>query len=196
MLKDGYTDIAPGKIAAVVTYLAMTAPPVDLERPALDLAPLRGDPARYRALFRRVGEPWLWFGRAGLSDDALARIIDDPAVEAYALRHDGADAGLLELDFRNPGECELGYFGLVPEATGRGLGRSLMREAIARAFARPIGRFFVHTCTLDDPRALPFYIRAGFRPYKRAIEVADDPRLAGALPMEAAPHCPVLPPQD
>jgi hypothetical protein len=67
-----------------------------------------------------------------------------------------------------------------------------MNAAIRRAFAKPVDRFFLHTCSLDHPAALAFYIRAGFTPYKRAIEVADDPRLTGRLPRTAAPHVPVI----
>jgi GNAT superfamily N-acetyltransferase len=194
---DGYTSLPPGKIATVVTYLEM------LGRPAI--APTRkpdtwtlqridGDHQRYRALFRRVGEPWLWFSRAVMTDEKLASILDDPEVEAYAL-HDGTcDVGLLELDFRAGEEVELAFLGLVPGFIGQGAGRFLMNEAIGRAFAKPIRRFFVHTCTLDSPGALPFYIRSGFTPYRRAIEVVDDPRLLGLLPLEAASHVPVLAP--
>jgi GNAT superfamily N-acetyltransferase len=75
---------------------------------------------------------------------------------------------------------------------GSGAGRFLMNEAIARAFARPIERLFVHTCTFDHPGAVDFYKRSGFTPYKLAIEIHDDPRLTGALPREAAPHVPLL----
>ena len=58
----------------------------------------------------------------------------------------------------------------------------------------PIERFWVHTCTLDSPQALGFYIRSGFAPVERQIEVFDDPRLTGVLPETAAPHIPVLRP--
>ncbi|MFD0464219.1 GNAT family N-acetyltransferase [Microvirga aerilata] len=152
------------------------------------------DRRRYRALFRQVGEPWLWFSRAVMPDDKLAGILNDPRVEAYALRDGTSDVGLLELDFRSGDEVELAFFGLVPGHIGRGAGRFLMNEAIGRAFARPIRRLFVHTCTLDSPGALPFYIRSGFTPYRRDIEVVDDPRLLGLFPLEAAPHIPVLVP--
>ena len=67
-----------------------------------------------------------------------------------------------------------------------------MNEALELAFLRPIERLFVHTCSLDHPAALPFYVRSGFAPYKRAIEVADDPRLTGRLPRGAAPQVPFL----
>lgn len=192
---DGYTDLPPGKIATIVTYLEMLRRPAPLSFQKPDgwsLQRIDQDHGRYRALFRTVGEPWLWFSRAVMADDALAGILDDAKVEAYAL-HDGtADLGLLELDFRTEGEVELAFLGLAPGFTGKGAGRFLMNEAVSRAFAGPIERFFVHTCTLDSPSALTFYMRSGFTPYRRAIEVADDPRLLGFLPMDAAPHVPVL----
>jgi GNAT superfamily N-acetyltransferase len=195
---DGYTDLPPGKIATIVTYLEMRKQP-DLppfrQPEAWTLQRIDHDHARYRSLFRAVGEPWLWFSRAMMPNDKLAAILDDPKVEAYAL-HDGTgDVGLLELDFRPDDEVELAFLGLVPGFIGQGAGRFLMNEAIRRAFARPAQRFFVHTCTLDSPGALTFYMRSGFTPYRRAIEVADDPRLHGHLPKEAAPHIPLLVPQ-
>jgi GNAT superfamily N-acetyltransferase len=195
---DGYTDLPPDKIATIVTYLEMR------ERPPLSPTPvpqgwtlqrIDADLARYRRLFRMVGEPWLWFSRAVMPDDRLAEILGDPEVQAYALNDGRADVGLLELDFRTEGEVELAFLGLVPGFIGQGAGRFLMNEAIARTFARPIRRFFVHTCTLDAPGALAFYLRSGFTPYKRAIEVAEDPRLLGFLPRESAPHVPVLKPR-
>nr|WP_246736045.1 GNAT family N-acetyltransferase [Enterovirga sp. DB1703] len=186
-------ELPPGKIAAVATYLQMTRPP---RQPAGArsgrFAPLRGDLGRYRRLFAEVGRPWLWFSRAALSDAQLRAIIDDPAVEALAYVADGADAGILELDFRKAGECELAFLGLVPGAIGRGLGRQLAAEAIRRAFARPISRLWLHTCTLDHPAAVRFYLSVGFVPYRRALEVADDPRLTGGLPRDAAPDVPIV----
>ncbi|WP_342633212.1 GNAT family N-acetyltransferase [Microvirga flavescens] len=192
---DGYTDLPLGKVASIVTYLEMRERP-RLARAAkpegLSLERLKGDVERYRALFNRIGEPWLWFGRAVISDAALLAIIGHPKVEAYVLTDGARDLGLLELDFRKKGEAELAYFGLVPEAVGKGVGRFMMSEAIRRAYAKDIKRFFVHTCTLDSPSALPFYIRSGFKPYKRAVEVADDPRLCGFLPLDVGPLVPIL----
>jgi GNAT superfamily N-acetyltransferase len=194
---DGFTDLPPGKIATVVTYLEMRErPPASkVQAPkAWTLQRIDTDHQRYRTLFRKVGEPWLWFSRAVMPDRKLAAILDNPKVEAYALHDGAADVGLLELDFRSEDEVELAFLGLVPGFIGKGAGRFLMNEAIRRAFAKPIRRFFVHTCTLDSPSALPFYIRSGFRPYRRALEVADDPRLLGFLPLDTAPHIPVLTP--
>ncbi len=192
---DGYTDLPSGKIAAVVTYLEMRSPPPALPAEAPEgwsLQSLNADRDRYKTLYRRVGEPWLWSSRLVMSDEELAGILGHPKVEAYAL-HDGQDdVGLLELDFRPQGEAELAFLGLVPGVIGKGAGRFLISEAVRRAFARPIERFFVHTCSLDHPAALAFYRRAGFEPYRRAIEVTDDPRLRGIIPIDCAPQVPVL----
>jgi hypothetical protein len=35
------------------------------------------------------------------------------------------------------------------------------------AWAQPISKLLVNTCTLDHPRALPLYQRLGFTPYSR-----------------------------
>jgi GNAT superfamily N-acetyltransferase len=194
MFDDGYTDLPPGKIAAIVTYLEMQAAPPSRPAPAgaWSLAPIGGDLARYRALYREVGEPWLWSSRVLTGDAALQAILNNPGVETLALRRDDADIGLLELDFRVTGACEVAFFGVASAAFGTGAGRFLMNAAITRAFAQPIARLWLHTCTLDHPGAVAFYMRSGFRPYKRAVEVFDDPRLTGLMPREAAPHAPVI----
>jgi GNAT superfamily N-acetyltransferase len=129
-----------------------------------------------------------------LSTGALEAIIQHPKVEIFSLTVGGRDEGLLELDFREDRECELAFFGVTSRCIGRGAGRVLMNAAIERAWSHPIRRFWVHTCTLDHPAALQFYIRSGFRPYRRQIEIADDPRLSGLIPETAAPHVPIIRP--
>jgi GNAT superfamily N-acetyltransferase len=195
-LKDGRFAVPAGKVAAVVTHLAMRAPPAP--RPAPHdggwrvRRVRRPSAAWYRQYFRRVGEEWLWSSRLKLEPSALQAILDDPRVEVYRLSSASADAGLLELDFRGARRCELAFFGLLPEFIGKGGGRVLMNYAIARAWQRPIDCFSVHTCTLDHPQALLFYLRSGFLPCKREIEIADDPRLTLGFPSRAAPHVPML----
>jgi hypothetical protein len=50
----------------------------------------------------------------------------------------------------------------------------------------------VHTCTFNHPSAVAFYQRSGFRPFRRQIEIADDPRLDGTAPRSAAKHVPII----
>jgi GNAT superfamily N-acetyltransferase len=127
-----------------------------------------------------------------MSDADLAAIIHAPLVEVYALVQDGRDEGLLELDFRGPGQCELAFFGVTAKLIGSGAGSWLMNRALELMWARQVARVWVHTCTLDHPAALAFYRRAGFRPFRRQVEIADDPRLDGTLPRSAARHVPII----
>ena len=196
MMLDGYTDVPPGKIAAVVTYLEMRAPP------ALPSAPpppdfrvrrvLQPDLDWYRALYRAVGENWLWFSRLRLSNAELREIIHHPQVDVFALAHDRHDIGLLEFDRRQFPDIEMAFFGITPAWIGRGAGRALLQHCLPLAWETGPQRLWLHTCTSDHPGALRFYTKAGFGPYKRAIEVADDPRVSGQLPRSAAPHLPIL----
>ncbi len=194
-LADGYHDLPRGKIAMVVTHLQMTAPaPLrGVPQPAgTEFAELPRDPDVYRDLIRRVGQDWLWFARLELDDLALCAIIESDDVDIRTLRKDGRTEAILELDFRVPGECELAYFGVTPVLIGSGAGAWLMDRAVEIAWSRNISRFHVHTCTLDSPQALGFYVRSGLKPYKRQIEICDDPRRSGIHPETAAPQIPLL----
>jgi len=187
-------DLPDGQLAALVTYLEMTAPPSEpVPQSSLQLRHIgRPDPDAYRALFRKVGAPWLWFSRLRLSDEELLAIIGDETVELYEVAAVEAIVGMLELDFRVTGECELAFVGLVPELSGQGHGRWLLAEAVRLAWRQGVNRVHVHTCSLDHPAALAAYRRVGFVAYKRAVERFTDPRLTGVLPADCAPQVPLL----
>ncbi len=188
----GLIDIAPGEVGTVVTFLEMR------ERPKL--RPLPPSPLRimpwtdirpdqYRVLFRRVGGRWLWFSRLRMDDATLMANI----AELHVVRDPrGVEVGMLELDFSTAGECLIRFLGLVPELAGKGHGKWLFGQVMALTWRAGISRVHVTTCSLDHPAALPSYIRAGFVAYRRAFESFPDPRLIGALPVDAAPQIPVL----
>lgn len=195
-MQSEFWDVPEGKIAAVVTHLEMLAPPPPRAVPDVDATfvhHVKPDLDWYRDLFLRVGgHDWMWFSRLGLSDGDLRAVLHRDDVSVYSVQVNGRDEGLLELDFTTKGDCELGYFGLTSAMVGKGAGRWLMDHAIRLAWAQDISRFHVHTCTLDSPQALPFYIRSGFTAYRRQIEIADDPRKIGVLPKDSAPHEPII----
>ena len=189
-----YQPVQPGELAAVVTFLEMREAP--LAEPPESTLRLRRvaepEPGQYRALFRKIGAPWLWFSRLAMSDDALHAIIGDPGVELYEVAAVEPVVGMLELDFRVPGECEIAFVGLVADLAGQGRGRWLLAHALRLAWREGISRVHVHTCTLDHPAALRAYERAGFTAYRRAIETFPDPRLTGLLPADCAPQLPLV----
>lgn len=197
MLSDGLHDVPAGKFATVVTHLEMREKPVlrQVALPdALTFRQVAPDLDWYRDVFGRVGQDWLWYGRLKLSDADLLKILTDPDVAVFTLSKDGKDHALLELDFREPGVCELAYFGLTSDLIGTGAGRYLMNEAITRAWDRDIHRFHVHTCTMDSQQALGFYVRSGFSPTHQQIEIDDDPRLLGLRPRSTGTHVPMIEP--
>jgi GNAT superfamily N-acetyltransferase len=198
-LPNGYSDVPDGKLASVVTCLQMLEKS-ELRSERCDSRwQLRRiaepDTEWYREIFGRIGTDWLWYSRLVMPRNELEAILRSADDEVYAFTVGDRDEGLLELDFREEGQCELAFFGLTHALQGQGAGRWLMNRAIERAWARAIGRFWVHTCTLDHPDALAFYLRSGFRAYARRVEVADDPRLTGVAPRTAAAHIPIIEPR-
>jgi GNAT superfamily N-acetyltransferase len=195
IVPNGYTDLPDGHAAAIAIFMQMRSPPppADDDRPDLDLVRERDPEAgAYRALFRRVGQDWLWNSRLRLDDQALSAILCDPAVELYIPSRAGEPIGILELDFREAPSVELAFFGLVREAVGSGAGRWLMNRALELAWRPGIERVWLHTCTFDHPFALDFYRRSGFVAYARKLEMFPDPRLDGTLPADAARHVPLI----
>ncbi|MDQ3077301.1 MAG: GNAT family N-acetyltransferase [Pseudomonadota bacterium] len=187
-------DIPDGQLAAVVTYLEMhDRPAIDIPHSSLRLERAQLNPAAYRSLFTLIGAPWLWFSRLLMEDAALAAFLDNPAVELFEVCDGDAVVGMVELDGREAGACELSFVGLISELSGQGHGRWLLADALSRAWSNHgVTRVHVHTCTLDHPAALGAYRRAGFIAVARKIETFIDPRLAGILPRDTAPQVPLI----
>ncbi len=193
---ERFHEIGRGKIAAIATSLEMRQrPPLRPTPEALmgEIVPwTQPDADTYLTLYRKVGAPHLWFSRLYMSQAELDAVLQNPATAIFSWRVAGEDEGLLELDFSEPESCEIKYFGVSESQQGTGAARALMNHAIETAFARSVQRLWLHTNTIDHPRALAFYQRSGFVPIGQSLEIADDPRLNGALPRDAAPHVPIF----
>src|SRR5689334_18540469 len=72
----------------------------------------------YRYLYGTVGAPYVWWLRRSLSDEALARILGNPAVSVHVLYRGGEPAGFFELDASASPVINISYFGLMPDQTG------------------------------------------------------------------------------
>lgn len=124
----------------------------------------------YRHLYDRVGNAYEWYTRARMPDAQLQAILNDPGNEMHVLHVGGKSAGFAEFDRRVPDEVELVQFGLTPEYIGQGLGKYFLQWAIDKAWSYQPKRFWLHTCELDHPRALPNYLAAGFQQYDQRIQ--------------------------
>ena len=166
-----------GRLPVTITHLEMA--PSDWTRrgeaPALAVAiehVVAPSAALYRDLYDEVGRPWLWYERRLLSDDALQALLDQPGHELHVARDGSGLIGYFEL-----GGEELVFFGLTLDYIGRRIGPWLLDRAIERAFALGWPKILLNTNSLDHPRALDTYRKAGFRPVRREEKELRDPRV-------------------
>lgn len=162
------------EVEVVVTYLEMTT------RPAVRLAPppvgapvwlVRSldPPLRwFYHLYEVVGAAHEWTDRYQDDPEHLRAMLHDDDIHLWVMMHDGWPGGFFMLDHRDRGICELAYFGVAPELLGRGYGKWLLSEAVRAGWDREgVEKLTLNTCSLDHPRALPLYQRAGFLPVRR-----------------------------
>ena len=159
-----------GLVDVTVYYLDMLAPTqrsVPSPRDGLTVLQVRSPSVSYyRFLYNAVGSDYQWFSRRNISDNELANIIHDPRNEVFVLHVDGSPAGFADFDRREPDEIEMVQFGLFGEFIGQGLGKWFLQWIIDQAWSYEPKRFWLHTCSLDHPAALPNYKKAGFELYK------------------------------
>lgn len=137
--------------------------------------------ADYRALYDEIGAPWLWWLRRIMPDELLLRHLTNPSVAIHLLRTGDKVVGFFETDSGHWPDVNLNYFGLMPGAIGKGLGKILLDAAIDSVFVGASGLrgMTLNTCSADHPRALPNYQAAGFREVRRVKETWDIPTRLG-----------------
>lgn len=157
---------------AVRTYLEMNdrgrldpapAPHADVTVERVDACP----PELYRQLYADVGRAYHWIDRLDWTDEDIARHVAHPGLEFWLLKEQGITAGYFELWRCDDGAIQVGYFGLLPHAIGRGLGKFLLTRAIERAWDLGATRVWLHTSSLDHASALPNYLARGFTVWKQ-----------------------------
>ncbi len=157
-------------VDVTVYYLEMlTLSQLDVPAPHNDLAVLHARTPSvpyYRFLYEAVGQDYHWLSRSKLSDDNLATILNEPRNEVHVLYVHGSPAGFAELNCRKETDIELLQFGLMADFIGQGLGKWFLQWTIDKVWSRNPKRFWLHTCTLDHPAAVPNYRKAGFVQYR------------------------------
>lgn len=135
-------------------------------------------PALYRSLYQGVGGEFHWVDRRAWDDERLRAHLARPQIALYLLYRRDQPAGWFELESHHDGSIELVYFGILAAHRRLGLGRFLLNAAAREAFGAGAPCLWLHTCTLDDPAALPNYLARGFRRVREeryTAEIADPP---------------------
>jgi ribosomal protein S18 acetylase RimI-like enzyme len=160
------------------TYLEMRAPdelvpsapePVGARIERVQACP----PSFYRYLYSEVGRDFHWVDRQAWTDGEIRAHLRQPGVTLWVLWIGDAPAGWFELKRGDDASVEIAYFGILPGFRRRGLGKHLLTAAVERAWQSGARRIWLHTCTLDDPAALPNYRARGFTPYKEEVYEVD-----------------------
>ena len=120
----------------------------------------------FRFLYREVGRNYFWTDRLPWTNEEIAAYLAQPAVSLWVMKYDGEIVGYFELKQCEDDSTEIAYFGLMPQFIGRGLGKHLLTRAVEQAWADGANFVWLHTCTDDDPAALPNYLKRGFKPFK------------------------------
>ena len=145
-------------VDVTVSYLEMLDPsqlrPRMCDEPGWAVRPAPRDGTINRVFYCRVGADWTWIERLAWSDDSWSRYVDQPTLSTWIASVGKEPVGYYELDERPATGIEIVYFGLLPGFIGRGLGGAMLTDAICRAWQRKPRRVWLHTCTLDHPRAL------------------------------------------
>ena len=145
------------------------------------IAPARNCPASfYRYLYSEVGRLYHWIDRLSWTDEEIVAHLAQNNLSLFVLYYEGAPAGYFELLKADDGSTEIAYFGLLQEFLGKGLGKHLLSAAVEQAWRDGARRVWLHTCTLDDPAALPNYVKRGFKPFdeeKYFTTIAPDEKL-------------------
>jgi hypothetical protein len=168
------------RVGVTVTFLRMDRGPTEPAPalpPGFDLVRVAAcSVAFYRYLYDTVGADYVWWLRRTMPDAELTALLAHPQVSIHVLYSGGEPAGFFELDGRGWPDMNLSYFGLMPRAGAHG-------AAIAEGWRRQPRGMTVNTCTADHKRALPTYLKAGFRPVRQVREIWNVPvRLGLRIP--------------
>lgn len=144
-------------------------------------------PELNRFLYASVGAEWRWYMRRSWTYAQWQSYLDRPELGTWLAYVDGTPAGYFELEWQPPRSVEIVYFGLLPQFVGSGMGGAFLDDAVRTAWAfadefrdssregAPGVRVWLHTCSMDHPRALANYQARGFEIFDVVEAVEDAP---------------------
>lgn len=156
-------------------YLEMHSPKQRVEKPTVEgLEIIEAEIKAFRFnkyLYCLIGESWQWVDKLKDSEMQWQAHVEREELRTWVAYYRGTIAGYFELEIADKGDVEILYFGLAPQFIGQGFGGYLLSTAIKHAWQLcHAKRVWLHTCSLDHPRALANYQACGFRLYRQEIE--------------------------
>jgi len=121
-----------------------------------------------RFFYVEVGRDFHWVDRLGWTPAQWQAAAEE--VETWLLLERGTPAGYAELETREDGSVDVGFFGLLEPFRGRGLGGAFLGRVVERAWDLGADRVTLHTCELDGPHARANYEARGFEVVREAVE--------------------------
>lgn len=112
--------------------------------------------------YQCVGSQWAWTDRLKWLEQEWRDYAESLNLETWIATFQGEPCGYFEL-LEEGQSVRIALLGLAPEFIGKGIGGSLLSQAIACAWKDNATRLFLDTCSKDHPNALPNYLRHGFR---------------------------------
>lgn len=126
-------------------------------------------PELNRFFYAEVGRGWFWLDRLAWDERRWLAWLERPGVETWLAYANGTPVGYFELERQAGASVEIVYFGLLPRFVGRGWGGRLLTLAVEQAWSGGTRRVWLHTCSLDHPRALDNYRARGFELFKEEL---------------------------
>jgi GNAT superfamily N-acetyltransferase len=118
-------------------------------------------------MYIQVGAPWKWTDRLVWSDKEWQEYASNRNIETILAFAGGKEIGYAELRNDLPREVQIEYFGLLPDAMGKGYGGHFLSRIVKTCWMKCPGRVWVHTCSDDAPHALANYLARGFKVFDK-----------------------------
>lgn len=123
----------------------------------------------YFQLYDGVGSNYEWTDRHDLTNNQLEVIINSSSTQIFTLMHNSETVGFTEF-ILDENFVEILYFGLFPNAIGKGWGPQFLQLTINQAWSYHPPKVQLNTCDWDHPKALTTYLKAGFKEVRRAVK--------------------------
>ena len=169
-----------GEMQVTTYYLELRSleefTPSGTEVPDLEIREARiASPELARFLYTTVGRTWRWTDRLSWPHSKWLAHLERQEVETWIAYLGGVIAGYVEVERQPEESVEIVYFGLLRQFMGRGIGGILLSDTVERAFRTGAQRVWLHTCSLDSPKAMENYQARGFKLFNEETALEDVP---------------------